>query len=279
VEPEPVVYLARDGLRIPAYLTLPPDRRADERLPVVLLPQNGPWPSEVVDGWADGRLARPSLPRGMPWLRQPHELDVWSQLLASRGYVVLQPNVRGSSGYGDRFLAAGFEQWGQAMQDDLLDGLDWLIEQGIADPERVCIAGGGYGGYAALVAAFKTPERFRCAVSFAGAADLDAVTRRWMTYQNGELAVARVQAGRARGESSPIRHVDRMALPLLIVHGDMDRSVVVDQSRSLVQALQAAGKPHRYVEQQNGDHFLSLQSQRTQFMEALDEFLRAHLSR
>lgn len=146
VEPTAVTYPARDGLTIPAYLTVPPDRRPGERLPVVILVQDAPWPTDLVDTWAAGGIAAGTALGGMPKLRGLHRFDVWSQFLVSRGYAVLQATSRGSGGYGDRFLTAGFGEWGQAMQHDLVDGLDWLIAQGIADPYRVCIAGGGYGG-------------------------------------------------------------------------------------------------------------------------------------
>lgn len=246
-----VSYRARDGLDIPAYLTLPGG--------------DPPYPSVV-------------LPHGGPWSRDSGTFDYWTQFLASRGYAVLQPNFRGSSGYGDRFLSAGFEQWGLAMQDDLVDGLDWLVARGIADADRVCFVGGSYGGYAALVAAFKTPQRIRCAVSFAGVTDLQDLTDRWRLFDLGSLSIARVQEGGARQESSPLQQADRIGVPVLIVHGDVDRSVMIDQSRALVEALEAAGKPFRYVEQANGDHYLSIQSQRVEFLDALQAFLAEHLA-
>ena len=164
------------------------------------------------------------------------------------------------------------------MQNDLIDGLDWLIEAGYTDPNRVCIVGGSYGGYAALAASFKIPNRFRCAVSFAGVTDLDDLVERARSFRFGELSAARIQSGDARRANSPMDRVDDIALPLLIVHGVLDRSVTVDQSRRLVEALQAADKPHIYIEQPNGDHFLSVESDRLQFLEALDGFLGEHLA-
>jgi dipeptidyl aminopeptidase/acylaminoacyl peptidase len=252
VEPRPVTIPARDGTPVPAYLTLPPGGQR-KGLPTVILPHGGPWSRDT---------------------GAPH---YWVQFLVSRGYAVLQPNFRGSSGHGDRYLAAGFEQWGLAMQNDLVDGLDWLVEQGIADPERVCMVGGSYGGYAALVAAYQIPERLRCAVSFAGVSDLDGVVERMRNFRFGELGVARIQEGDARRRSSPIHNVERIGVPLLLVHGDVDRSVLVEQSRSLADALEAAGKPFRYIEQTNGDHYLSLQAHRLEFLEALEGFLQTHL--
>ena len=253
IEPRHVTIPSRDGTPIPAYLTLPADR-APEKLPTVVLPHGGPWSRDT------GR---------------PH---YWEQFLASRGYAVLQPNFRGSSGYGDRYLAAGFEQWGLAMQDDLVDALDWSIRENVTDPERVCFLGGSYGGYAALVAAYQIPDRLRCAVSFAGVSDLDGVAERWRNFRFGELSVARIQDGEARRTNSPLHNVDRIGVPLLLVHGDVDRSAMIEQSRDLADALQAAGKPFRYVEQANGDHFLSLEAHRLEFLTALEAFLGTHLA-
>lgn len=246
-----VRYEARDGERIPAYITVPPG--------------DGPHPSVL-------------LPHGGPWSRDDGSFDYWVQFLVSRGIAVLQPNFRGSSGYGDRFLSLGFEQWGLAMQDDLMDGLDWMIEAGIADPERVCVVGGSYGGYAALVASFRAPERLRCAAAFAPVADLDMLAIEWRSFRLGELGAARIQTGAARDQASPVARIADIAVPLLLVHGDLDRSVHVAQSRRLVEALRAAGKPHRYIEQPSGDHHLSLETHRIEFLAALDDFLAEHLS-
>jgi dipeptidyl aminopeptidase/acylaminoacyl peptidase len=198
-------------------------------------------------------------------------------MLLNRGYAVFKPNYRGSAGYGDEFMAAGFGQWGMKMQDDLMDGLDWLVARGLVDAKRVCMVGGSYGGYAALVAAFKSPERFRCAVSFAGITDLSELVKRLYNFQFGELTIARVQDGPEREAYSPLQQVERIGVPLLIVHGDVDRRVMVEQSRELVAALEQAGKPHVYIEQANGDHFLSLESHRIEYLEALDAFLSDHL--
>lgn len=243
----------RDGSEIPAYYALPGP------------PGNGPYPTVL-------------MPHGGPWVRDTDDFDYWTQYLLSSGYAVVKPNYRGSSGYGDRFLADGFEQWGLRMQDDIMDALDWMIAAGHADPGRACIVGGSFGGYAALVAAYRAPERFRCAVSFAGVTDLDGLVERWRNFSLGELSVARVQTGAERQAGSPIRNVNRFGLPLLIVHGDVDRSVMIEQSRDLVAALDAAGKAYRYIEQAGGDHFLSVQSQRQEFFSALGPFLREHLA-
>ncbi len=252
VELKSVRYPARDGTPIPAYYAVP-----DE-------PGEAPFPTIV-------------FPHGGPYARDSAGFDYWTQFFVSRGFAVIKPNFRGSSGYGDAYLEAGFDQWGLKMQDDVIDGLDWMIKEGISDPDRVCIVGGSYGGYVALVAAFKTPERFRCAVSFAGVTDLTELIKRMRSFRFGALSVARIQRGKSRKANSPLQQVEKIELPLLIVHGDVDRSVMIEQSRDLVAALEKAGKPYRYIEQPNGDHFLSLRSHRMGFFQAMDEFLHEHL--
>ena len=248
-----VSYPARDGLIIPAYLSLPDDK------------SKGPFPTII-------------LPHGGPWVRDTNRFDYWVQFFHSRGYAVLKPNYRGSAGFGDEFLVAGYKQWGLKMQDDVIDGLDWMIEQGYTDPERVCVVGASYGGYVAVVSAYKSPERFKCAVSFAGVTNLDNLATRWYSSPYSRFAADRIQSGKLRDENSPLKNVDKIALPLLIVHGDVDRSVMIEQSREFVAALKKAGKEYTYIEQANGNHHLSLESHRIEFFEAMDEFLQKHLS-
>ena len=248
-----VSYTARDGLQIPAYVALPGPEEA------------GPYPTVVY-------------PHGGPYVRVGPEQWFETQYLVAAGYAVLMPNYRGSAGYGDEFMQAGFDEWGLKMQDDLTDGLDWMVRTGLADPRRVCIVGGSYGGYAALVASFKTPEKYQCAVSFAGVSDLERLGHQWRNFRFGDLAIARVQSGKLRREYSPIERVRDIKLPLLIVHGDVDRSVMIEQSRLLVAKLEEAGVPHRYIEQRNADHFFSLQAHRREYLQALDEFLSEHLA-
>ncbi|HKE96217.1 MAG TPA: prolyl oligopeptidase family serine peptidase, partial [Povalibacter sp.] len=149
---ESVSYAARDGLQIPAYLTVPAGREI-KALPMVMMPHGGPF---ARDEW---------------------EYDIWAQFLANRGYLVLQPNYRGSTGYGKAFVDKGVGQWGRGMQDDIDDGVKWLVAQGKVDPKRVCIMGASFGGYAAMWAAVRNPDIYRCAISFAGVADIDAMLR------------------------------------------------------------------------------------------------------
>lgn len=254
---ESVRYPARDGTPIPAYLTRPVGAPADVPLPAIVLPHGGPYARDV------------------------KAFDVWRQYLAAQGYVVLQPNFRGSAGFGIDWLEAGFAEWGRLMQHDVIDGLDWLVEQGIADPRRVCMVGGSYGGFVALTAAWQTPKRIRCAVSFAGVSDLVDLMRNQRLFDLGDLAITRIaetpeDVARARAVSA-VEHVKEMAVPLLIVHGDADRTVPVTQSRELADRLEAAGRPYRYIEQPGGDHHLTLEAQRVEFFSAMAAFLAEHL--
>ena len=246
-----ISYQAADGRSITGYVTTPSG--------------DGPFPTIL-------------FPHGGPWLRDTSAFDYWVQFFVSRGYAVLKMNFRGSTGYGAEHLVAGFEQWGLAMQDDVMAGLDWMVEQNIADPARVCIVGGSYGGYAALVAAYKTPDRLRCAVAFAGVSDLADLKERAGLFDLGELTQARIQDGAAIKANSPYHQIEKIGVPLLVVHGDLDRSVMIEQSRNFVAELERAGKPHIYIEQTDGDHFLSLQRHRQEFFTAMDEFLAQHLN-
>lgn len=257
-----VTIKARDGLVLNAYLTLPKGRSLSaakgQPLPFVLLPHGGPHSRDDID------------------------FDPWTEFLADRGYAVLQVNFRGSSGYGHDFRLAGLKRWGLEMQDDLTDAVQWAVEQGVADAKRVCIVGASYGGYAALMGAVKTPELYRCAVSFAGVSDLPDLIEFESDYVGGreaaERMIGRVWADRAQlRATSPARQAERIRTPVLLVHGTVDRSVPVDQSETMASALRRAGKPHRYVELDGGDHHLSRHSHRMEFFRALESFLDEHL--
>ncbi|WP_144006931.1 S9 family peptidase, partial [Pelomonas sp. KK5] len=208
----------------------------------------------------------------------------WTEFLANRRYGVLQVNFRGSDGYGSEFKRAGLQRWGLEMQDDLSDAVDWAVAQGYADPKRICIVGGSYGGYAALMGLVKTPQLYRCGVSLAGVTDLQDLVRYESDYYGG-----RVQAEAQIGDwwsdrerlkaTSPARQVERIRAPVLLMHGSDDRVVPVEQSRDMAKALQRAGKPVRYVEQDGGDHQLSRNVNRLQFFQELEAFLAANLGR
>jgi dipeptidyl aminopeptidase/acylaminoacyl peptidase len=252
-----VTYRARDGLEIPAYLTVPVGR--DERqLPLVVLPHGGPF---VRDEW---------------------DYDFLVQYLANRGYAVLQPNFRGSTGFGRAFNESGFGQFGKAMQDDVNDGVAWLTGAGIADPRRVCVVGWSYGGYVAQVASFRDPDIYRCAASIAGISDLRAMMRydsRFMFGEQYRKWSARITGNEPSwelNEVSALPQVQAVRMPLFLAHGAAYDKVRVGQSARLAAALRKAGKPHEYLRIENGDHSLWDSAQRTQLLGALDRFLAAH---
>jgi acetyl esterase/lipase len=264
---QPVRIRARDGLELVAYLSTPRlmNRSADPPgekhppLPLVLLPHGGPHSRDHAD------------------------FDVETEFLANRGYAVLQVNFRGSAGFGHDFMVAGLQRWGLEMQDDLTDAVQWAVAQGVADPARICIVGGSYGGYAALMGLVKTPQLYRCAASFAGVADLIDLIQHYGDYIGGHAAM-QAQLGSAWSDrarlraTSPALNADRIQAPVLLVHGTADRSVPVDQSRDMASALKREGKPHRYIEQPGGDHHLSRYSHRLEYFKALEAFLAEHLA-
>jgi len=254
---ESVSYRARDGLEVPAYLTLPTGR-AVKSLPLIVMPHGGPF---VRDEWG---------------------YDVDAQFLANRGYVVLQPNYRGSTGYGKAYVEKGMGQWGRAMQDDLDDGVKWLVEQGKVDPKRVCIMGSSYGGYAALWAAARNPEIYRCAISFAGISDVRAM----LAYDRRAFSAPRYFRNwreRVQGDRdfdldtiSPLRAVDRVNIPLLIAHGEKDDNVPMTQSRRMHEALNKAKKAHEYVVYPGERHGLQEVSNNVDFLTRVEAFLAKH---
>lgn len=225
-----VQYAARDGLMIPAFLTTPPPGQFGP----------GPYPTLIE-------------PHGGPWARDDLSWDPagWVQYFASRGYAVLQPQFRGSEGWGQKLWRAGDGEWGQKMQDDKDDGAKWLIDQKIAAPGRIAMFGYSYGGYSALVAAIRPNGLYQCAISGAGAGDLASLKQ--ATFDN------RFQR---EFQNPTIRGLDALEqartaqIPLFIYHGDRDTNVDVKQSRKFVDALKAAGKPHRYLEIKDMGHGL-----------------------
>lgn len=256
-----ISYTAADGLRIPAYLTLPRGREA-KRLPLVVLPHGGP--------------ASRDLP-GFDW---------WAQALASRGYAVLQPQFRGSDGFGETHLAAGYGQWGRKMQTDLSDGVRHLAKEGLIDPKRVCIVGASYGGYAALAGATLDAGAYRCAVSVAGPADLgrmighargrwggrsNIATRYWARFMGVE------DGSESKLDSlSPARLADRVNIPVLLIHGQDDTVVPYQQSLTMQRALQSAGKSAELVTLKGEDHWLSQGATRLQMLRATVQFLETN---
>lgn len=258
-ESRAISYLARDGASIPAYLTLPPGLEA-KNLPVVVLPHGGPESRDT---------------SGFDWL---------AQFLATRGYAVLQPQFRGSTGFGRAHRLAGYGEWGGRMQDDLSDGVRHLVATGVADPQRVCIAGASYGGYAALAGAAFTPDLYACAVSVNGVSDLPAMIGdllRRGAESSDALAYWKDHIGPPTdprvAARSPARAAASVRAPVLLLHGANDTVVPPSQSQLMAKSLAAAGKTHRYVELPGEDHWLSSGPMRTRTLEEIASFLAQHL--
>jgi dipeptidyl aminopeptidase/acylaminoacyl peptidase len=251
-------YKARDGLDIPALLTLPPG--------YVSSPGKSSPPFVV-------------LPHGGPTSRDPVGFDYLVQFLASRGYGVLQPQFRGSTGNGAAFEAAGHQQWGLAMQDDITDGTRWLVAQKLADPARIAIVGASYGGYAALMGAVKEPDLYHCAVAIAPVTDLELLIERINNSIFGDANIPRIGSDSAVLEkTSPARNVDRIHIPLLLVHGRKDYTVPVAHTEKMAEALKKAGKPVEVIYLDEADHFLSHGDDRLTALKALEKFLTSNLT-
>ena len=260
-EMKPWPYKARDGLDIPAYLTLPPGK-APKNLPVVIMPHGGPG-------------ARDAL--GFDWM---------AQFFANRGYAVLQPNFRGSTGYGTKFEEAGYGEWGLKMQDDVTDGVKKLIADGIADPKRICIVGASYGGYAALAGAAFTPDLYACAVSFAGVSDLGKFLRTrasdygsdsWMISTWTRYIGNRYDDSDKLAATSPAENAAKIKCPVLLFHGAGDTTVRIDQSEEMRDALQKAGKQVEFVRFDADSHYMLLADTRTRFLKETEAFLKKNI--
>lgn len=234
-----ITYPARDGLQIPAILTLPPFGEAP--YPLVVVPHGGPWVSET------------------------RAYDEWATVLANRGYLVMQPQYRGSEGYGLDHWLRSFAQWGITMSDDKDDGVRYLVDTGMADPERVAMFGWSYGGYAAFAAAVRQPPAYNCAIAGAGVSDLDVIQRDFGGTAIGQLLVAEGYRG-----MSPSEFAEDIRMPLLIIHGEVDQRVPQYQSQIMIRAMERNNIPHRYVELPGADHFsntLNYDNQVTLFTE------------
>lgn len=259
---KPYGYSARDGLHIPAYLTLPPGRDP-HKLPFVVMPHGGPDE------------------------RDDMSFDFMSQFLANRGYAVLRPEFRGSWGYGRAFTEAGFHQWGLKMQDDISDGVKKAVADGIADPKRVCIFGTGiYGGYAALAGATLSPDLYNCAISFEGVSNLEDMLGYFkkefgIDFTNGSYWVVRIgdsfkDADRLNA-TSPVLHADRVKAPVLLLHCELDITVPISQSEMMAAALQKAGKKVEFVRIPGDDHYMTLESTRLRVLQEVEKFLAANI--
>lgn len=247
-------YKARDGLDIEAILTLPSGREP-KNLPIVIMPHGGPWAQDTLS------------------------YDYWAQFLANLGYAVLQPNFRGSTGYGTSFTEKGKGQLGLAMQDDLTDGLVWAAAQGIADPKRACIVGASYGGYAAMWGIAKDPDQYRCAISIAGVAKLRREVNDFGDYIHGGLF--RDQWREMTPDFavvSPINATARIKSPLLLIHGKKDVTVDHAQSVKMQSAMTKAGKSVEFLSLPMADHYFTREPDRIALLKAMETFLVKHNS-
>ncbi|WP_448249525.1 alpha/beta hydrolase family protein [Thalassotalea agariperforans] len=250
---EKISYLARDGLKIEGFLTYPQGNKK-ENLPTIIFPHGGPI------SYDDGGF------------------DYWTQFFANKGYAVLQMNFRGSSGYGFNFMQQGLAAWGQAMQDDVEDGTRWLIKEGIANKDKICIIGASYGGYAALMGAIKTPELYQCVVSFAGVTDVEALVKAHRSYTNYDIVKKQIGDDFSKlWDVSPQKHADKIKAPVLLIHGTKDRVVRVEQSEDMFDELEDEDKQVEYLEIEKADHYLSNNEHRLQTFGAMDKFLNTFL--
>jgi dipeptidyl aminopeptidase/acylaminoacyl peptidase len=255
---KPVSIKARDGQQLHGYLTLPPGREAKD-LPLVVMAHGGPH--GVRDVWG---------------------FDPEVQLLASRGYAVLQLNFRGSAGYGSAFRMAGYGQWGDAMVRDLLDGMQWVVGQGIADPKRVCAYGASYGAFAALQGAALAPDAFRCTAGYVGVYSIPLMFKDGdiPEEESGRNFLHRVhpESSAEQQAQSPAYNVDKIRIPVMLVQGAKDVRVPISQYRMLKDRLEDAGNPPEItiVERKEAHGFYDFQNQ-VDLYNTMEKFLDKHI--
>jgi dipeptidyl aminopeptidase/acylaminoacyl peptidase len=258
-EMKPIEYKARDGVTIHGYLTMPRSH-GTAKPPVVVNPHGGPW---ARDSW---------------------DYDPQSQLLANRGYAVFQMNYRGSVGYGRKFWEMSFKQWGLSMQDDITDGVQWLIDEGHADKDRIAIYGGSYGGYATLAGITKTPKLYACAVDYVGVSNLftfmETIPAYWQPYLKRlyEMIGHPERDDVRLAENSPAFHVDNIRCPLFVVQGANDPRVNIDESDQIVKSLRNRGIDVPYMVKYDEGHGFQNEENRFEFYKALLGFLGKHLA-
>jgi len=255
-------YEARDGLKVPLFVTHPPDAPSDKPLPAVVLVHGGP----NVRG------------TDLTWQAE-------AQFLASRGYRVLEPEFRGSTGFGFKHFKAGWKEWGYAMQDDLADAVQWAAKQKLVDPTRVCIMGAGYGGYASLMGPIAHPGVYRCAVSFAGVTDpllryavpWSDVSQAALSYTLPVLMGDPEKDAARLAAASPLRRAGEIKVPVLLAHGGVDRRVPIVHARKFADAAEKAGVKIERVEYLEEGHGFFHSANRANFYERVERLLKASL--
>lgn len=259
-EMKPIKYTSRDGLTINGYLTLPKSEQY-ENFPVVVMPHNGPTDR---DSW---------------------EFNAEVQFLASRGYAVFQMNYRGSAGYGKEFWIAGFKEWGNKMQDDITDGVKWLIKERIADPKRIAIYGSNFGGYSALHGLCFEPDMFACGASYSGLINLFTFLKSVPPYYMPFRQMYYEMVGNPETDAdyfraaSPVFHSDKIKVPVLVAQGAKDPRVNVNETNQFVTELKNRGVPVTYILKEDEAHYFRNQENRLEFYQELEKFLAANLNK
>jgi dipeptidyl aminopeptidase/acylaminoacyl peptidase len=259
-EMKPITYTSRDGLTIPGYLTLPVGS-GGKNLPFVVHPHGGPW---ARDSWG-------------------YNSEV--QFLANRGYAIFQMNFRGSTGYGRKFWESSFKQWGKTMQDDITDGVNWLIDQGIADPDRIAIYGASYGGYATLAGLAFTPDLYTCGVDYVGVSSLftfmESMPPYWELYRSMmyEMVGHPENDKEMLASASPLLHVENIKVPLFIAQGANDPRVKKTESDQIVEALKARGIEVPYMVKDNEGHGFYNEENQFDFYREMEKFLEKYLTK
>jgi len=257
-EMKPIAFKSRDGLTLHGYLTLPKGKTAKD-LPIVVNPHGGPWARDF-------------------WRFSPTV-----QFLANRGYGVLQVNFRGSTGYGKQFWESSFKKWGKEMQNDITDGVQWLIKAGVADKDRICIFGGSYGGYATLAGLAFTPDLYKCGVDYVGVSNIFTLFKTIPPYWQPMREMLYTMVGdpvkdkALLTEISPIFHADKIKAALMVVQGAKDPRVNKAESDQMVEALRKRGIEVPYIVKDNEGHGFHNEENRIEFYSAMEKFLAKHL--